>query len=108
MELHCDDNDTEIHVGENALHQKIDELRMTWAAMQIGQKQLLEKMPLTDAEVNMKLYNIAEQDNYKGSIIATILVKIFSKIKLHQFRVYWINDVTVLLLLQNPSFKDYS
>ena len=49
LELHCDDND--IDISETALHQAIDELRMTWATMQIGQKHLHDKMPLTDTEV---------------------------------------------------------
>ena len=54
LELYNDDND--IEVSETALHHAIDELRMTWASTQIGQKHLLEKMPLTDAEVKADTY----------------------------------------------------
>ncbi|XP_060589572.1 protein unc-13 homolog D-like isoform X2 [Ruditapes philippinarum] len=39
-------------LGEGNLHVALDNLRMTWATMQIGQKNFLDRMPLTDIEIS--------------------------------------------------------
>ncbi|XP_052229255.1 protein unc-13 homolog D-like [Dreissena polymorpha] len=38
--------------GDRNLSLALDELRMTWAIMQIGQKNILDRMPLTDSEIS--------------------------------------------------------
>lgn len=47
--MHCEDRVLE--TADTTLHIALDDLRMTWAAMQIGQKGILDRMPLTDIEV---------------------------------------------------------
>ncbi|KAL4223873.1 hypothetical protein ACF0H5_017337 [Mactra antiquata] len=50
LELQCEDGATDI--SEVNPHIALDNLRMTWATMQIGQKTLLDRMPLTDIEIS--------------------------------------------------------
>lgn len=53
LELQCDDDF--VDTNEANPHIALDHLRMTWATMQIGQKNLLDRMPLTDIEVQSML-----------------------------------------------------
>lgn len=49
--MQCDD--TVMETGDTTLLIALDDLRMTWAAMQIGQRGILDRMPLTDIEVSI-------------------------------------------------------
>jgi len=49
--MQCED--VAMETGDTTLHIALDDLRMTWAAMQIGQRGILDRMPLTDIEVRV-------------------------------------------------------
>mgnify|MGYP000550174672 CR=1 FL=1 len=51
LEMQCED--VAMETGDTTLHIALDDLRMTWAAMQIGQRGILDRMPLTDIEVRV-------------------------------------------------------
>ena len=49
LELQCENGLDK--AGDVNLHYALDDLHMTWAAMQIGHLAVLDRMPLTDIEV---------------------------------------------------------
>ncbi|XP_045173745.2 protein unc-13 homolog D-like [Mercenaria mercenaria] len=58
-----------LELGEGNLHVALDNLRMTWATMQIGQKNLLDRMPLTDIEISNYRKVAAKYIHQKGDIV---------------------------------------